>query len=74
MKEFEDENVEDSASEGKPVTLNNGIVGYFFDAECGASCDEATITWKQNNYYYSVGNKAGDMETVLKIANSMIQY
>jgi hypothetical protein len=73
-EEPKDEGSEDSASEGKLVLLNNGINAYFFDAECGANCDEATITWKQNNYYYTVGNQAGDLETLVKIANSMIKY
>ncbi len=53
------------------VTLNNGTEAYFTDAMCDAQCTDSTLTWKQDSVVHSVGIKAGKMETLVKIADSM---
>lgn len=58
---------------GKPVALVNGITGYFVDAKCGANCPDSTLIWKQDEYRYTVGIKAADIETLTKVANSAIR-
>lgn len=57
---------------GKTVFLANGITGYFIDASCGANCSDAMLTWEQNNGRYTVAIKAGEMITLVKMANSAI--
>jgi hypothetical protein len=57
---------------GKRVTLNKGITGYFVDFKCGANCSDATLTWRQNNSQYTIGLKAGDRTSLIKMANSAI--
>jgi hypothetical protein len=57
---------------GKPVSLVNGITGYFVNAKCGANCPDSTLIWKEDGYRYAVGIKAADIETLTKIANSAI--
>lgn len=58
--------------EGQPVTLNDGITGYFVEATCGANCSDATLTWEQNGYRYTVGIKAGNEADLVEMANSAI--
>ncbi|MBD2201926.1 hypothetical protein H6G33_07955 [Calothrix sp. FACHB-1219] len=57
---------------GKTVTLARGIRGYFVDATCGANCSDATLTWRQRGVQYTVGLKAGDRASLIKMANSAI--
>lgn len=57
---------------GKNVSLANGITGYFVDATCGANCSDATLTWEQNSGRYTVAIKAGEMTTLVKMANSVL--
>jgi hypothetical protein len=57
---------------GKKVSLANKITGYFVDATCGANCSDATLTWRQSNVQYTVGLKAGDRTSLVKMANSTI--
>ncbi len=57
---------------GSPVSLANGITGYFTDFTCGANCSDATVSWEQEGARYSVGIKAGKQETLVKMANSAI--
>jgi hypothetical protein len=57
---------------GKPVALARNIKGYFEDYKCGANCSDATITWRQKSVQYTVGLKAGDRPTLVKMANSAI--
>jgi hypothetical protein len=57
---------------GKVVRLDRGIVGRFVDAVCGAVCSDSTLTWDQDGYRYTVGIKAADMGTLMKVANSAI--
>lgn len=58
---------------GKTVKLVQGITGYFIDATCGANCSDSTLTWNQNGYRYTVGIKAGNVQTLTKVANSAIE-
>lgn len=58
---------------GEPVSLANGITGYFIDADCsGANCSDSTLSWEQNGDRHTVGIKAGKQETLVKMANSAI--
>ncbi|WP_096608096.1 hypothetical protein [Calothrix sp. NIES-2100] len=57
---------------GKPVTLAKGIRGYFVDATCGANCSDSTLTWRERGVQYTVGIKAGDRASLIKMANSAI--
>jgi hypothetical protein len=57
---------------GKTVTLAKGITGYFEDYKCGANCSDATVTWRSKGVQYSVGLKAGDATSLVKMANSAI--
>jgi hypothetical protein len=55
-----------------PVTLRNGLKGYFIDTTCGAHCDDSEIQWSEGPYHYSVRFKALDKATLLRITNSAI--
>ncbi|MBD2355885.1 hypothetical protein H6G41_14870 [Tolypothrix sp. FACHB-123] len=57
---------------GKPVALAKKITGYFVDYSCGANCSDATLTWRQRGVQYTVGLKAGDRASLIKMANSAI--
>lgn len=57
---------------GKAVSLAKGITGYFVDFSCGANCSDATLTWRQQVVQYTVGLKAGDRASLVKMANSAI--
>jgi hypothetical protein len=57
---------------GKPVALAKKITGYFVDFSCGANCSDATLTWRQRGVQYTIGLKAGDRASLIKMANSAI--
>jgi hypothetical protein len=57
---------------GRPVSLAKGITGYFVDFSCGANCSDATLTWRQQGVQYMLGLKAGDRNSLVKMANSAI--
>ncbi|MBE9037727.1 hypothetical protein [aff. Roholtiella sp. LEGE 12411] len=57
---------------GKPLSLAKGISGYFVDFSCGANCSDATLTWRQKGVQYTIGLKAGDRTSLVKMANSAI--
>ncbi|MBG1269590.1 hypothetical protein [Nostoc sp. WHI] len=57
---------------GKRVSLAKSITGYFVDFTCGANCSDATLTWRQQGVQYTVGLKAGDRTSLVKMANSTI--
>ncbi|MDP5018787.1 MAG: hypothetical protein NWQ43_16050 [Dolichospermum sp.] len=57
---------------GKPVLLAQGITGYFVDFRCGANCSDATLTWKYQGVQYTIGLKAGDRNSLIKMAKSVI--
>ncbi len=56
---------------GKAVLLSQKIIGYFIAAQCGANCSDSTITWQQQGVQYTVGLKAGDRSSLIKMANSV---
>ena len=58
--------------EGQPVALGDGIIGYFVEATCGANCSDATLTWEQDGYRYTVGIKARDKADLIEMANLAI--
>lgn len=62
----------ETAPTGEPVSLANGITGYFTEATCGANCSDATVSWEQNGNVYTVGIKAGKQATLVEMANSAI--
>ena len=61
-----------SRKKGKPVSLVKGITGYFVDAKCGANCSDSVLVWMEHDFRYTIGIKAADMETLIRVANSAI--
>ena len=61
-----------SRKKGKAVSLAKGVTGYFVDAKCGANCPDSILVWMEDGYRYTIGIKAADMETLIKVANSAI--
>ena len=59
-------------AQGQQVSLENGITGYFMEANCGASCSDAVVYWLYEGYEYMVGLKAGKMENVIALADATI--
>ena len=57
---------------GRSVFLAKGITGYFVDFRCGANCSDATLTWRQNGVQYMIGLKAGNYNSLTKMAKSVI--
>lgn len=57
---------------GTKVKLAQNLTGYFVDANCGASCGDSTLSWRQNSVTYTVSIKAGKQADLLKMANSAI--
>ena len=60
-------------SGSKAVKMKQGSIGYFFEGTCGASCADSDLVWEQKGYRYTVSIKAGNVETLTKIANSAIE-
>lgn len=58
---------------GPRVPLPGGRVGVFTDATCGANCSDSKVTWDEGPYRYSVGLKAGRMDRVRRMAESVVQ-
>lgn len=56
-----------------PVALIGGIRGSFVEFECGAHCDDASLYWSEGEYYYEVSLKAGNKETLIRMANTAIR-
>lgn len=58
---------------GERVLLAQNKIGYFTDYMCnGAGCSDARLIWDQNGYRYYVEIKAGQLESLVTIANSVI--
>jgi hypothetical protein len=55
-----------------PVTLANGIQGYYIEGLCGASCSNSLIVWVQDFYQYIIGSKGASQAFLLDIVNSAI--
>jgi len=54
------------------ILLKGEIKAQFIKSECYAYCNQAYIQWKEGDYYYSVGLKAGAKADLLKVANSAL--
>jgi hypothetical protein len=54
-----------------PVILGNGDKALYYDAICGASCTNSQLAWKHGSFYYVI-DEAGEQETAVNLANSMI--
>ena len=67
-------NPQTQSVQGESVSLNNGITGYFVDATCGANCTDSILTWDKNGYRYTVAVKAANLETLVKMADSMTYF
>ena len=55
-----------------PVSLSQGIQGWFIPSVCGANCIDALVVWDNGGYRYSVGIKVGDKASLVQMANSAI--
>jgi hypothetical protein len=55
-----------------PVSLQRGLKGYFVDFSCGAHCDDSSVGWREDGYYYSVSLKGEKKKTMVSVANSAI--
>jgi hypothetical protein len=55
------------------VQLADGITGTFIPWVCGANCNTAKVYWEESGIRYYVGIRMADMNTVVAIANSMIE-
>jgi hypothetical protein len=54
------------------VQLRHGRDGKFVRSVCSTSCTEAYITWRQGQFFYSIGIKAGSRRELIDAANSAI--
>jgi hypothetical protein len=57
---------------GKKITLSRKRQGYFIDATCGANCSDSALSWQEKGYLYKLTIKAGDLKTLVRMANSAI--
>lgn len=57
---------------GNKITLSRKRQGYFVDAICGANCSDSTLSWQDKGYLYKLTIKAGDLKTLVKMANSTV--
>ncbi|MFM7406642.1 MAG: hypothetical protein ACKO3K_08270 [Cuspidothrix sp.] len=57
---------------GKPVSLTKNITAYFTDFRCGANCSDATLTWRKDGVQYTIGLKAGNRNSLIKMAKSVM--
>ncbi len=57
---------------GKKIILSRKRQGYFVDAICGANCSDSTLSWQEKGYLYKLTIKAGDLKTLVKMANSTV--
>ncbi|NEQ48208.1 MAG: hypothetical protein F6K00_33620 [Leptolyngbya sp. SIOISBB] len=55
------------------VRLTGDIEGIFIPWVCGANCSAAKVYWEQEGIRYFVGIRMADMDTVVALANSMIE-
>ena len=65
-------NSQNKILKGKKITLSRKRQGYFVDATCGANCSDSILSWQEKGYLYQVAIKAGDLKTLVKMANSTI--
>ncbi len=55
-----------------PVTLINGITGYYIEGLCEASCSDSLIVWNQDFYQYIIGSDAASQAFLLDVVNSAL--
>jgi hypothetical protein len=65
-------NFEFDAARAQKITLNKGIEGYFVEALCGATCDDAKVFWIYNGVQYMVGLKGAGQAAVVELANAAL--
>jgi hypothetical protein len=58
---------------GRRYVLANGSNAYFVDFKCGANCSDATLTWRRQGVQYTIGLKAGDRASLVRMANSLVK-
>lgn len=58
-------------AEGRPVPLRDGTPARFVASACGASCDDATLTWRRGAFRYTVAVKAAPLAELLDWAARM---
>lgn len=61
-----------SPEKGGSVELSQGLKGTFIPYVCGANCDTSKIFWELNGYRYWTGIRMASRDTLIKMANSMI--
>lgn len=59
---------------GKKIALIEGKSGYFSEGDCGASCADSLLTWREGPYQYQVGLKAGGLKDLQNVANTLILF
>lgn len=59
---------------GRAVTVRGRYRGVFTDATCGANCSDSKVTWDDGPYRYSVGLKAGRLDRVQRMAESVAPF
>jgi hypothetical protein len=64
--------LDDDSPKPVPVKLQGGIQGQFIDAVCHAYCSESYVMWSEGGFYYSIGINGGNMQSMIKEANSAI--
>jgi hypothetical protein len=55
---------------GKRINLAGYKNAFYEDSSCGASCGDDALSWEENGFRYTVGSKAGSLESTKKIAAS----
>jgi hypothetical protein len=61
-------------ADGTPVSilLKGRLKAAYFRPSCHAYCSEAYVKWREGQYYYAVGLKAGTLPQLRKVAESAI--
>ncbi|MBD2205428.1 hypothetical protein H6G33_16105 [Calothrix sp. FACHB-1219] len=70
--------MEDYGEDGNPITLANGVQGYYLERTCDR-CGDTSLTWKQNGVSYLIRYKLSAptskemLVQMMRMANSAIQ-
>jgi len=62
-----------TALEGKPVSLANGVTGYLMESNCGEKCNNSSLTWNEKRYQYTITLKDNTFETLKKTVESAMR-
>lgn len=57
---------------GESVRLKRSTVGYYRPYACAAYCSNASISWIEGDYLYTIEIKAGGKEDLVAAANSAL--